>query len=62
MSEQKDTIREETENALREQLALLRRASEQVGSSADDQYRGLCNLTDALVKVVTCIHEVGRDE
>ena len=56
MGERKE-VEQEIKNALLEQLALLRRASEQVSVNSDEQCRGLCNLTDALVKVVTCLRE-----
>ncbi len=51
-------IHAEIEDALREQLALLRRASEQVAAQDDfydEKCRALCNLSDALVKVSACL-------
>lgn len=49
---------DEEKEALKKQLALLQKASENVGPEGeyyDEQYRSLCNLTDAMVKVVTCL-------
>lgn len=52
---------EEIKNALREQMELLRGASDLIsahGCCDEESCRILCNLTDALVKAAMCFRDV----